>query len=424
MNLPGGTTISPITLGAIVATCAAPAITLNVWPRVETMLSQGLTSNELGTALLVGVSALAMTTIPFAMAKAPNRGFWLTSLAFGISLGALNYIMAVGAIGKVADHATAEATAQISRLASLKDQLEELRADRRQLGAFKPTTPEALRAADEAVKLAEAARQQECDKVGDFCRARVAQLASRLSERAELAGALSLSLRSRELDERISTIRGKLSGAGAVPLSTNPQAERIKSLVRWVYPSVATDQVASGIIHFLAIMSELFAFLGPRVLATALARNTQAPSKENGRLNYEPVLSRSLYKQQILRLVKRPFLLVKGAGNRPALTGPETNGAPVRANFAGAIPGPARSAPAASPIRQWHAAQLQTVSGYRLRTWNAFKSYETWAKTQGFAPVTFTSFDYELQLLGVQKEQGARSFYLNVNLKPQLKVVA
>ena len=413
MNLPGGTNISPLVLGAIVATCAAPAITLNVWPRVETMLSQGLTSNELGTALLVGVSALAMTTIPFAMAKAPNRGFWLTSLAFGISLGALNYIMAVGAIGKVADHATAEATAQISRLTSLKDQLEELRADRRQLGTFKPTTPEALRAADEAVKLAEVARAQECDKVGDYCRARVAQLASRLSERAELVNSLSLTSRAQELDTKVSVYRARIAEAGAVPLSTNPQAERIKSVVRWVYPSVATDQVASGIIHFLAIMSELFAFLGPRVLATALAR------PGGGTVPQQSLVRRKV--PELVSWVKRPFLLVGRARNAPALTGPETAAGPGRANFAGATPGAPRSA---AGITEWRAFALQAVSGHRLRTWDAFKSYESWAKAQGFAPVTFTSFDYELQLLGVQKEQGARSFYLNVNLKPQLKVVA
>jgi hypothetical protein len=413
MNLPGGTTISPLILGGIVTLCAAPAITLNVWPRVETMLTQGLTSNELGTALLVGVSALAMTTIPFAMAKAPNRGFWLTSLAFGISLGALNYIMAVGAIGKVADHATAEATAQISRLASLQTQLEELRADRRQLGAFRPATADQLRAADEAVRLAEVARAQECDKVGDFCRARVAQLSSRLSERAELATSLAFSSRAREIDDRSNAIRKELAAVGAVPLSVNPQAERIKSVVRWAYPSVATDQVASGIIHFLAIMSELFAFLGPRVLATAVARGPVAPGSE-------PRLGSG----QILRLVKRPFLLVgraiseKGQSDTPQVNSVRTG------NFAGAIAGPPRSGPAVSPIRQWHASNLQTVTDYRLRTWDAYQAFIKWAKPQGVT-MTFTAFDYELQLLGVKKEESSgRTFYLNVNLKPQLKVVA
>jgi hypothetical protein len=405
MNLPGGTHISPITLGAIVATCAAPAITLNVWPRVETMLSQGLTSNELGTALLVGVSALAMTTIPFAMAKAPNRGFWLTSLTFGISLGVLNYIMAVGAIGKVADHATAEATAQISRLASLKDQLEELRAARRELGAFRPTTHEALRAADEAVKLAEVARSQECDKVGDHCRARVAQLSSRLSERAELAASLALSSRAREIDDRSNAVRKELVAAGAVPLHTNPQAERIKSVVRWVYPSVATDQVASGIIHFLAIMSELFAFLGPRVLATALARG---PAPEHTPLQHKG--------SEILSLVKRPFLLAGRAAARGALSPPKNDAGPGAQIFAGAILPAPRSAPAPSPIRQWRDIHLTPAHDNRLRTWDAYQSFTKWAKPQGVA-MTFTAFDYELQLLGVKKEDaGGRSFYLNVQV--------
>lgn len=420
MKLPGGTTISPILLGAIVLTCAAPAITLNVWPRVETMLSQGMTSNQAGTALLVGVSALAMTAIPFAMAKSPNRGFWWTSLSFGLLLATLNYIMAVGAIGKVNDDATSAATAQISRIKSLQDQLEELRADRRQLGAFKPTTKEALVAADEAVRLAEEARRQECDKVGDYCRARVAQLSSRLSERAEIAGALSLTARSREIDVRIESVRAALHSAGAVPLSTNPQAERIRGLVAVVWPRIATEAVATGIIHFLAIVSEVFALLGPRVLATALARSSTPSLTQDRRLGAETA-GKSLHLKQIVSRVKSAFPLAVRAESAPALSPPKTDGAPVRANFAGAIAGPARSA---TGIPEWRASLLKLDSGHRLRTWDAFKSYEAWAKGNGFTPATFTGFDYELQLLGVQKESGARSFYLNVNLKPQLKVVA
>lgn len=417
MNLPGGTTISPLLLGALVLTCAAPAITLNVWPRIETMLIQGVTSNQAGTALLVGVSALAMTAVPFAMAKAPNRGFWWTSLAFGLSLAVLNYIMAVGAIGKVSDDATQAAAATISRIKSLQDQLEELRADRRQLGAFRPTTQAQLEAATEAVRLAEAARAQECDKVGDFCRARVAQLQSRLSERAELQNFWALTERANVLDRRILETRASISAAGSIPASTNPQAERIKSVVQLIWPSAATEAVATGIIHFLAIMSELFALLAPRVLATALARSPESPGTSARHLTHTPAARLG----EIVSWAKRPFLVAKSAGNPPALSGPEKGPAPVWANSAGALTGPGR--PPIS-LADWRAAHLQVVSNHRLRTWDAYKSYETWAKAQGLQPHTFTSFNYELQLLGIQVEKGPPSFYLNVNLKPQLKVVA
>lgn len=397
MNLPGGTTISPLLLGGIVCTCAAPAITLNVWPRVETMLSQGLTSNQLGTALLVGVSALAMTAVPFAMAKAPNRGFWWTSLGFGLSLAALNYIMAVGAIGKVNDDATAQAAATISRIKSLQDQLEELRGARKELGAFRPTTPAQLVAADEAVKLAELARQQECDKVGDFCRARVAQLQSRLSDRADIASALALTDRSKALDKAIDSRRGELAAAGALPLSTNPQAERIRSLVQLVYPKAATEAVASGIIHFLAIMSELFALLAPRVLATALARSeSTTPQVLRGSLG------------GLVRRLKSNFPPAKSTSQQlpaPALK----------------LAAPTAKAPAS---QEWKEQTLIPAPGNRLRTWDAYKSYEAWARSRNQAPASFTSFDFEMQLLGVAKEQGARSFYLNVNLRQALKVVA
>lgn len=404
MNLPGGTTISPLLLGALVLTCAAPAITLNVWPRVETMLAQGLTSNQVGTALLVGVSALAMTAVPFAMAKSPNRGFWWTSLVFGLSLAVLNYIMAVGAIGKVSDDATQAAAATISRIKSLQDQLEELRADRRQLGAFKPTTQAQLEAATEAVRLAEDARKQECDKVGDFCRARVAQLQSRLSERADVAAALATSLRVLELDRRIGELRSSLAAAGTAPSTTNPQAERIKSVIRWAYPDVATDSVATGIIHFLAIMSELFALLAPRVLATALARSPESPSTSTRHLAHAPAARLG----EIVSWAKRPFLVAKTEA--PRLEPPKPQ------------PPAVGSKPQASQL--WREQHLMPAPGNRLRTWDAYKHYEAWTKANGQTPASFTSFDYEMQLLGVVKETGPRSVYVNVNLRQPLKVVA
>src|SRR5690242_4834153 len=96
-----------ILLASIVPTCALPALALNVWPRVENMLQSGVSSQELGIVLLVSIAALGMTSVPFAMAKAPNTGFWWFCLVFGISLGCLNYMMAVGAIGKAHDNITA-----------------------------------------------------------------------------------------------------------------------------------------------------------------------------------------------------------------------------------------------------------------------------------------------------------------------------
>lgn len=394
MQLNGGT--NNLLIGGIVTLCAAPAITLNVWPRIEGMITSGISSNEVGIVLLVTVSALGMTCVPFAMKKAESWGFWTVCLAFGLGLAVLNYIMAVGAIGKISDHATASQSAIISKAESLKSQLEELRAARRELGAFRPTTEDQLRAADEAVKLAENARRQECEKVGDHCRARVAQLQSRLSERNEIASGLSLSKRASLLTTQITTINEQVQHLGAVPLYSNPQAERIKSIVRWVVPAAATEEVANGIIHMLAIFAELFALGMPRIIVTALSRGPGAPEGRKG-----------------------PLPLGMADGRQARISAVNNTNAP-------------RSLPASRPapaslgaIIEWKDQNLQPRSGNRLKCWEVFKAYENWCKARNQTPVTPTAFDYELTItLKVKKEAAARSFYLDVVLASTLKVVA
>ncbi len=366
-------------IALVVIACASPAVTLNVWPRVEAMLTNGFSSNELGIVLLVTISALGMTSVPFAMQKTTQWGFWAVCLTFGVALAILNYVMAVGAIGKFADHATAQAITLMSKAESLKTQLEELRSARRELGAFKPTFPEQLIAADEAVRLANEARDQECGKVGDFCRARVAQLQSRLSERAELAGHLASTQRAKEIDGNVSNLRASIETGSVVPAYADPQAERIRALLMVLWPTLATTQVANGIIHMLAIAAELFALGMPRILVAALGRPTVAAGPVGG-----------------LPLK----LTVASVGQITA----SKNGSPRR------LPPPAL-APAGIP--EWKAKCLLPEPGRRLKCWDAWKHYEK----QASSPGSFTSFDFELQALGVKKEVGSRSFYCDVVLK-------
>src|SRR5689334_10626672 len=176
--------LKKIFVSSIVPACALPALSLNVWPRVENMLASSITSQELGIVLLVSISALGMTAVPFAMAKAPNKGFWWFTLVFGIALGILNYMMAVGAIGKAHDNVTGITLEKQTRQSNLRANVEDLRRQRAALGTFNPTTRDMLDTADRAVGLAIEARDQECGKVGDFCRARQAQLAARQADRA------------------------------------------------------------------------------------------------------------------------------------------------------------------------------------------------------------------------------------------------
>src|SRR5262245_41100760 len=162
--------LKQILVPLIVPACALPALALNVWPRVENMLNSGITSQEMGIVLLVSIAALGMTSVPFAMAKAPNRGFWWFALTFGVSLGVLNYMMAVGAIGKAHDNVTSITLDKQAKRDHIQYQVREAQVQRSRLGDFRPTTRDMLQSADRAVELALEARDQECNKVGDHCR--------------------------------------------------------------------------------------------------------------------------------------------------------------------------------------------------------------------------------------------------------------
>src|SRR5581483_9838769 len=214
-------------LGLIVGGCAAPAITLNVWPRFTMMLEHGLSSNQLGIVLLVTLSALGMTAVPFAMKKAPNRSFWWTSLAFGIGLLLLNYSMAVGAIGKVRDDDAGTKQLLISKASSLKRLLEEAREIRAKLPSFRPTSQAMVDAAASAVALAIQARDQECGRVGDNCRARQAQLSARQAELQSLVSDRTLTEERERLDNNIRTYEQGLERLGPIPTTVDAQASRL-----------------------------------------------------------------------------------------------------------------------------------------------------------------------------------------------------
>lgn len=114
------TGVSNLTVGLVVTFCAAPAAALNIWPRVEAMLTRGIHGNDIGIVLLVICAAIGMALVPFAMKKAENFGFWLICLTFGISLAIVNYAMAVGAIGKVRDNESLQAAAIIRQAKTLQ----------------------------------------------------------------------------------------------------------------------------------------------------------------------------------------------------------------------------------------------------------------------------------------------------------------
>jgi hypothetical protein len=409
MNLKIEEGISNWLLLTIVLLCASPAITLNVWPRIDAMITNGSSSNQLGIVLLVTLSALGMTCVPFAMKKAENLGFWLTCLVFGIGLGILNYTMAVGAVGKIRDNEADVKKALISKAAQIRSSIRDGEEARKNLPPFKWTTQEMVQTAIRAVDLAIAARDQECTKIGDICRARVSQLGSRQAELAAISAERALTTRAEQLDKSLISIRSDLSSLGAIPEDADQQASRIAVVVGYLFNlgSNASERVATGLIHFLAICAEAFALGMPRIITTALSatgnprlggsRNppirTEGPS-----INEEPKPPNPLPPSQ--------------SSKQPAR---------VSSSPRSGIP-PEPSAP--SPISEWKDQNL-IRSPNSLRTWDAYVSYKSMASLSGRKPAPFPLFDSELERLGIKKKTEAnRDYYIDVAIKTPLKVVS
>ena len=264
---------------AIVAACAAPTAALNIWPRIEMMMEKGLSGNQIGIVILVTMSALGMAAIPFAMKKAENWGFWSLCAIFGAFLCLLNYAMAVGAIGKVYDHETNTATNLQNRAKAIETKISSLQREINNLPAFKWTTNEMVDTAGTAVALALQAREQECGKVGDYCRARVVQLAARQSDLAEANANRALTVRKEKLNSALAEEESKKLDLGTIPTYVDPQAARLASFLSVLHVPVGPtpiETVANGLIQVLAIAAEIFGLLMPRGLVTALSPHPTA----------------------------------------------------------------------------------------------------------------------------------------------------
>ena len=368
MKLEAYTGVKNYQIAAIVLACAAPAGALNIWPRVEQMLSEGFSGHQFGVVLLVTMSALGMTAIPFAMAKAANWGFWTTCAVFGTFLAGLNYALAVGAIGKAKDHETNSAAFLVSESQRLKKQLSELKAAGAQASSFKYTSEEMVESAREAIKLAIIARDQECGKVGDNCRARVAQLTSRQSE---LAGLLADREATRKADGREDALRDletRLLKLGSIPERIDPQAERLSGLLQAIGFTTSTQRVADGLISILAIAAEAFALLMPRILVTALG----------------------------------PTVLVASAAFLPGTRAPAQT----------ALPKPPAKPPsptAPGPIAPW-LRTCRPARGSKLECWTAYTSYKKFCNGQ-FAPVSYTAFMFEMNGLAKKVEEAGKAYF-------------
>ena len=397
--------VSNSTIAVVVAMCAAPAATLNIWPRVSQMVNEGLSGSQVGIVLLVTVSALGMAAVPFAMKKAENWGFWTICLFFGIGLGILNYAMAVGAVGKVRDgEADANRNKQL-QYANLKAELKRAEDARNALPAFIPTTPEMVETGKVAVALAIQARDQECKIVGDICRARVVQLSTRQSELAILSRDRALTERAGVLDAAVVSARQRIGEGGGAPLHADAQASRLAGVVtRFIdLGTDAAERVADWIVSGLAIAAEAIGLGLPRVLVTALAPVARKPEEK-----------------PLLDLAPQGPGPIAPAGTAPPKTIAQNAsiGAPKAA--------PPKRATGRPPalVSTWKAdGEICKKVGGKVNCWTAYTAYKDWAERRRQNPVDFSTFCQEVVLPVNETPPKATSFFLDSEIPVKLKVV-
>jgi hypothetical protein len=186
-----GIVLAVIGLVTDAVTLVLPSVTAGLWQRHRYALAV--------TALAVYFLAVTMTV--------------LTSLGFAST----NIGDAVTGRGAAADQRAAIAN-DVARLGAERAALQ-----------FTPTTAEAVTAAT-------VARDQECGRVGDNCRRRVAELAGVLQAKA-------LTDRAATIDASIAALAAKLAGLPAVA-SADPQIESAVAVIAWLSRGLVTPSAA------------------------------------------------------------------------------------------------------------------------------------------------------------------------------------
>lgn len=418
------------------AACAAPSAAANVWPRVSHMLEQGAASGtEVGITLALIMSALGMAAIPFAMKKATNLGFWLVCLGFGLGLAGFNYSMAVDLAGHWRDQATAPAAQTAAEAEALKSRVARATAAKSELPHAPHTTAAQVTAAEEAVKLAEQARVQECDKIGDNCRARVAELKTATETRAVALANRGVTEKRERYEAEIDTAQKQLDGLGPVSEVVDPTAVRIGKVLSSL-PFV--DMGPRPDLTFIewwptwvAVVIEAIGLIGPRVILTAVlpADAPRAPRQ----LKLTRLWARRRGSETLPASPPSASPSADVAAPASAVADP----APVKTAATPATPKRARKVKVTavadeSSVRQWKECRTITRTGSELRPKETYdKSYVPWCSERNIEPVSFTRFGLLMKASVenggcgvVYVERNKRGFYVGLALVGAPKLVS
>jgi hypothetical protein len=426
-------TLRKFSAATLAAACVVPSGAANVWTRVAHIWNEGgASSSEIGIVAALIMSILVMAAIPFAVKSASNWLEKLGYLALGFMLASFNFTLAVDTAGQWRDKITNPATVLATDAATFKNDKTVAEANRDKFAQLAQATVAEVAAAEDDVKLATQARDKECVKVGDNCRARVADLAAATKRRSDILAARYNTEMVEHYDKDAKEAKRKLTALGPIPEHNDPAAARIAEVIGLFY-DLGKDpdlKVVKWWPTWIAVIIELIAMWGPPVFLLAIVGNEQ-------KLGWSwrlPVWRRKSEAsiEMAPEIKEEPAPPVAPPTSEPAAP---VEIAPVKPTVATVArskkPSKIKPAPVGdtNSVRQWKEARTVARAEGKVRPKNAYEAYATWCQEQGIAPVSFTTFGTTIKgELGVilKPTPSRRDFYEGIALisAPRLVVAS
>jgi hypothetical protein len=410
-----------LAVAIVVAACAAPSAAANVLPRLTALFtSTAATSGDVAVVATLIMSSLIMAACPFAVRQARNLLEKVAFLVVGFGLATFNFAMAHDTIGQLRDGAAAPVRQLQSQTAALKSRIASAEAVVKQVPRHPWTTTEMVAIAREAVASAETARAQECGKVGDNCRLRVAEKGAAEKDLAAVEANRALTVRLENIERQRVAAQTALDNLGYVPESADKSASRLaKDVGRWVDLGDDPDAVlVDWLIKVTAGTIELIGLVGPRMILLAMFGDL---SQERRAWRLPPWLRRR--QPDAAETAQKaepsgPLAAVKTATLRRTAATPVTAKKPrqIKAAAVGDV----------DSVRQWKEARTVTRAGSEIKPKETYDgSYLPWCVEHDVAPVSFTRFGTIMKGdLGVTYvDRNKRGFYVGIALVATPKLI-
>ena len=394
------------TTAGVWAGCILPSACLNILPHAQALYA-GSPAGAIPHVIMIAVKAsfvIGMAYLPIRSETAETKAQAATCWLVWLLLATVCFYNALGGAALLRDLFTGPVRELQTDSAGLKSRIEELRKSRAQVPQHIPASAAMVEAARNAVKDAQTARNQECNKVGDNCRARVKELETANQKLADIEARRALTVRTEKFDAEIETADGQLRKAGYVPSHFDDAAARLAILIG---KDEAT--VSEWFPVWLALAIEIWAALGAYCF---LPRSRKAP--EAAPIDIPSIEGFSIEPLANLHEVT-PIAAPKKTAVRPSPATPAKSRKPKETKDAGL-----------GDVREWHKSRILRRLGNLVRVRDAFEAYSAWCEDSGLKPVSLTAFGTVMKGdLGVGYiEKSKRGFYQDIALVSRPALVA